>query len=277
MSAAATEAPLVRLVEEVEHLVKSLDPNVITGDKAHPVKMLWNEVGISTYLLFFLLASVITVLIVLWAKRHMATVPKGRAINAFEWVVDFARSNLIDGVIHKNGAKYAPTILTFFFFVLVNNLIGLIPGFKPGTGSIAGTAALAITVFIYFTYQGVKEKGGLGYLAGLAPSGLPKWIVPFIWVIEFVSMLMKPITHALRLFANMYAGHMIMGIFALLTQLFIVAPFMGQSWANAIASPVWFALLTLMYVLEFVVALIQAYVFALLAAVYVDSAVSSGH
>jgi len=277
MSAAASEAPLKALVKEVEHLLSSLDPNVITGDKAHPVKMLWNQVGVSTYLVFFLLAALITLFVVFWGKKHMAPVPKGRAINAFELVVEFARSSLVDGVIHKDAAKYAPTILTFFFFILVNNLLGLIPGCKPGTGTISGTAALAIIVFIYFTFLGLKEKGGLGYLAGLVPHGLPKWVVPFVWLVEFVSMLMKPITHALRLFANMYAGHIIMGIFAILTQLFIVAPFAGQSWANALASPVWFLLLIVMYCMEFVVAAIQAYVFALLAAVYINQAISDGH
>ena len=277
MSAAASEAPLKALVKEVEHLLSSLDPNVITGDKAHPVKMLWNQVGVSTYLVFFLLAALITLFVVFWGKKHMAPVPKGRAINAFEMVVEFARSSLVDGVIHKDASKYAPTILTFFFFILVNNLLGLIPGCKPGTGTISGTAALAIIVFIYFTFLGLKEKGGIGYLAGLVPHGLPKWVVPFVWLVEFVSMLMKPITHALRLFANMYAGHIIMGIFAILTQLFVVAPFVGQSWANALASPVWFLLLIVMYCMEFVVAAIQAYVFALLAAVYINQAISDGH
>lgn len=277
MSAPASEAPLKALVGHVEHLLKSLDPNAITGDKMAPMKMAWNEVSISTYFFFFLIAALITLFIVFWGKKHMARVPKGRAINAFEMVVEFARSNLVDGVIHKNASKYAPTILTFFFFILVNNLLGLVPGCKPGTGTIAGTAALSIIVFVYFTFLGLKDKGGLGYFKSLVPHGLPAWVVPFIWVIEFVSMLMKPITHALRLFANMYAGHIIMGIFAILTQLFVVAPFTGQSWVNALASPVWFLLLVAMYCLEFVVALIQAYVFALLAAVYIDTATSEGH
>ena len=272
---AAGTSPMEQLVPRVEHLIKTLDPLSITGDKAHPVKLLWNDFQVSTYVVFFFIALIVTLAVVFWGKKRMALVPKGRAINAFEFVVEFARNNIVGGIIHKNPEKYTPTLLTLFFFILINNFIGLIPGCKPGTGTIAGTAMLALVTFVYFTAAGVKAKGGLGYLGGLVPHGLPKPIVPLVFVIEFASMLLKPITHALRLFANMYAGHIVLGIFATMTELFVLAPFEGQGWLNILASPVWLALLLAMYVLEFAVAAIQAYVFALLAAVYIDTATGS--
>ena len=272
---AAGASPMEQLVPKVEHLIKTLDPLAIGGDKMDPQKLMWNDFQISTYVVFFFIALIVTVALVFWAKKRMALVPKGRAINAFEFIVDFARNNIAGGIIHKNPAKYTPTILTVFFFILVNNFIGLIPGCKPGTGTIAGTAAMAITIFVYFTCAGIKEKGGFGYLAGLVPHGLPKPIVPLVFVIEFASMLLKPVTHALRLFANMYAGHIVLGIFATMTELFVMAPFEGQSLLNVLASPIWLFLLIAMYTLELAVAAIQAYVFALLTAVYIDTATSS--
>lgn len=269
-------SPLEELVPSVEHLIKSLDPLAVNSNIHDPHKMGLMQPAISQYTFFFFVALALTVTIVFAAKKRMALVPKGRFINAFEMGFDFVRKNIVEGCIHHHSERYVPFIATVFFFVLINNFLGLIPGLKPGTGTIAGTFALSISIFVYFTFLGIKEKGGLGYLKGLVPSGLPSWIVPFIFVIEFISMVLKPITQALRLFANMYAGHMVLGIFAILTELFFVAPFEGGSVLNVAASPIWLLLLFAMYALELMVAAIQAYVFTLLTAVYINSA-TSGH
>lgn len=274
-TAAASASPLDQLIPAVNHLIDALNPiNVITGSGAHPEKMGIMEVGLSTYMVFFIIAVVLTLVIVFWAKSKMALVPKGRAINAFEALVEFVKNNIVGGIIHHNGAKYVPFVATVFIFVLINNILGLIPGSKPGTGTISGTFAIALVVFLYFTIVGIKEKGVGGYIAGLVPAGLPKPIVPLVWVIEFVSMLMRPITQALRLFANMYAGHIVLGIFATLTSLFAQAILHG-SVLSSLASPIWLVILIAIYALEILVACIQAYVFALLTAVYIDSATSS--
>lgn len=272
---AAGLSPLEQLVPSVEHLIKTLDPLAVTGSAAHPVKLGWNEVALSTYTVFFFIAIALTLVVVFAAKKRMAIVPKGRFVNAFEVLVEFVRKNIIDGCIHHHGERYVPFIATVFFFVLVNNLLGLIPGSKPGTGTISGTFALSLSVFVYFTIQGIKEKGGLGYLKGIVPHGLPSWVVPLIFVIELVSLVLRPVTQALRLFANMYAGHIVLGIFAIMTELFFMAPFHGAGALNVVASPIWLLLLFAMYALEVMVACIQAYVFTLLTAVYIDSATSS--
>lgn len=94
-------------------------------------------------------------------------------------------------------------------------------------------------------------------------------------MIELVSLVLRPVTQALRLFANMYAGHIVLGIFAIMTELFFMAPFHGAGALNVVASPIWLLLLFAMYALEVMVACIQAYVFTLLTAVYIDSATSS--
>lgn len=275
MSAEAAVSPMSQLLGRVEHLISMLDPILVTGDSTHPVKMAWNEIGLSTYTVFFFVAVILTLAIVFWAKKRVSIVPKGRGINAFEAVLDFVRGNIVDGSIHHNGAKYVPFVASIFFFVLVNNLLGLIPGSKPGTGTIGGTLALSIIVFVYFTAAGIKEKGGWGYVKAIAPSGLPVAVVPLIFVIEVVSLFLRPVTQALRLFANMYAGHIVLGIFATMTELFFMSVFHGGSILNMAASPIWFFFLVAMYALELMVALIQAYVFALLTAVYIDSATSS--
>ena len=203
----------------------------------------------------------------------MALVPKGRFINMFESLFEFVRNNIAGNAIHHDRNRYVPFLATMFIFILISNLMGLIPGSKSGaTGTISGTVMLSVVVFVYFTYHGIRVKGGWGYLKGLVPHGLPVAIVPLIFVIELVSVILRPVTQALRLFANMYAGHIILGIFAVLTELFFMAAFHGGSWLNMAASPVWLLLVVAIYALEILVCLIQAYVFTLLAAVYIESA-----
>ncbi|MCL2332115.1 MAG: F0F1 ATP synthase subunit A [Actinomycetia bacterium] len=273
MSAGAAYSPVELLGEHVTHLIGSLAPQSVTANGAHPAKMPITQIAVSQYLVFFLIACVVAIAIVFAAKKRAALVPKGRFINTIEFVVDFIR-NGVASIIKKDPQKYVPFLCSVFLFVLVNNLIGLIPGCKPGTGTIGGTFALGIFVFLYATIMGIRVKGGWGFIKGIVPHGLPAPIVPIVWLIEFFSMLLRPITHALRLFANMYAGHIVLGIFSILTQLFFMGLFNSKA-ATAAASPAWMLLLIAMYVLEFVVAFVQAYVFVLLSAVYIDSSVSA--
>jgi len=273
MSAGAAYSPISLLTEHVTHLIGSLSPQSLAGDAEHPVKMGLTQIAFSQYLVFFLLAMVICVIIVFIAKKKIALVPKGRFINAIEFLVDFVR-NGVASIIKNDPQKYVPFLCSVFLFVLVNNLVGLIPGCKPGTGTIGGTFALGLFVFLYATTVGIKVKGGWGFIKGIVPHGLPVPIVPIVFIIELFSLILRPITHALRLFANMYAGHIILGIFAILTQLFFMALFNGKA-LTAVATPAWMVLLIAMYALEVLVAFVQAYVFVLLSAVYIDSSVGS--
>ena len=271
---AANASPLEKLIPAVDHIITSLDPKSIFVGDGYPVKMAWNEATISTYTVFFAIHVIVFIAIVFAARKRMALVPKGRFINMFESLFEFVRNNIAGNAIHHDRARYVPFLATVFIFILISNLMGLIPGTKSGaTGTIGGTLMLSMVVFVYFTYHGIRVKGGWGYLKGLVPHGLPKAIVPLIFVIELVSVILRPITQALRLFANMYAGHIVLGIFAVLTELFFMAPFTGGGGIlNMAASPIWLLLVVAIYALEILVCLIQAYVFTLLTAVYIESA-----
>lgn len=271
--------PFEALPASLEHLLDSLAPLSIAGAKAGtPERVGVMDPSLTTYTLWFLIAAALIVVIVMVFKKKQqegGLVPRGRFVNAMEMLFEFVRKDIVDGAISHGGRKHLPFIATVFFFVLLNNFLGLVPGFKAGTGVIAGTAAISIIVFIYFNYWGIKEKGGLKYLIGLAPSGLPKAIFPIVWLIELVSLFLRPITQALRLFANMYAGHVMLGIFATLTELFIRSAIHNVAPLTSLPGLVWLLLLTVLYLLEILVAAIQAYVFALLTAVYIDSATSA--
>lgn len=128
--------------------------------------------------------------------------------------------------------------------------------------------------FIYFNWQGIKAKGGLGYLKSIAPSGLPKVMVPIIWFFEFFSLCVRLLTLAVRLYGNMFAGHTILGVFAIMTQVFILDAVAYSAPLTAMPAIAWFVFLVAMYALECLVAFLQAYVFTVLSAVYINLATS---
>lgn len=272
--------PLEGLGEHVLHLQEELRPLAIWGDKAGTSDL--PVIGVSdwsltTYMLWFVIAAVLTMLLLLLFKKKQAAgglAPKGRFVNAVEFLVEFVQRDIVDGAIDHGGKKHVPFIATVFFFVLINNVLGLIPSFKAGTGTVAGTAAIAVIVFVYFNYHGIKAKGPVKYFTGLVPHGVPGWIAWLVWLIEFASLLLRPVTQALRLFANMYAGHIILGIFAMMTTLFLQSAIAHGAVLTGLPSVVWLVILIALYMLEVLVAAIQAYVFALLTAVYVNSSIS---
>jgi F-type H+-transporting ATPase subunit a len=188
-------------------------------------------------------------------------------------------------MIGHDGTKYFPFLATVGLFILANNIIGLIPGCKPGTGTMGVTVALSTTVFIFFNSVGFKNQGLWGYIKSFAPAGVPFPINLIVWLIEVFSAFLRIFTLAVRLFANMYAGHIILGIFALLAALFteplIHAIQTGQNVGGAAVGALpaigWIVLMTALYLLEVLVAFVQAYVFTILSAVYIGAAAHSDH
>jgi F-type H+-transporting ATPase subunit a len=183
-------------------------------------------------------------------------------------------------MIGHDGPKYFPFLATMFFFILMNNILGLIPGCKPGTGTMGITVALSTTVFIFFNAVGFKNQGFIGYLKSFSPKGVPFPINILVWAIEVFSAFLRIFTLAVRLFANMYAGHIILGIFAILTALF-TEPLIealraghatGGAFLSALPSIGWLTLMIALYFLEVLVAFVQAYVFTILSAVYIGAA-----
>lgn len=235
--------------------------------------------GITQYTFWLLVASVLLcIAIAIFVKKQKASlVPHGFFVNGVEYLVEYVEDDVAKGVVGTNWRKHFPFLATIFFFVLINNYVGLIPGCKPGTGAIGCTAALALVTFVYFLYFGCKKHGVIGYLKSLAPDGVSFPMNCFVWVIEVFSLLLRPITLAIRLFANMFAGHIVMGSFSIMVTLFaepLLQHFTAMNAVGALPSLAWLAILIIIYVVELIVAFVQAYVFTVLAAVYIQIAES---
>jgi F-type H+-transporting ATPase subunit a len=246
--------------------------------KSHDVSTTYH---ISNYIIFLSLGTVILLAILLAARAQVALKPKGRFYNLIEALVEFVRNDLAVANIGPEGAKYFPFLGTVFFFITLNNLIGTIPGMKPGTGTMGVTVALALFAFIFFNAAGMQKKGVGGYIKGIVPHGVPGVLWPVIWVIEVISLLVRPFTLSIRLFANMYAGHIVLGIFSILTSIGVEQIILGIEGAGVasvaiggISTIAWMLLLTALYLLEIGVAILQAYIFTLLTTVYISLAVA---
>lgn len=253
------------LTEHAQELRESFVPHIVLGN---------GTFGLTQYTFYMILVWIIVALIVCLVAKRLTLIPTNKFLNTVEYGYQFVRNDIGEGVIGHGFKKHVPFLATLFFFILVANFVGLIPGAGAATGAISVTWALATISFVYFNYWGVKAHGGLGYIKSIAPSGLPAVMVPIIWIFEFISLVLRWLTLAVRLYGNMFAGHMVLGIFALATSIFINV---GIQMASPIAavSVGWFALLFIMYALECLVAFIQAYVFTVLSAVYVSLATSS--
>lgn len=259
--------------KEIEHLLEFLATQDVVSVSNFPL---------SNYLIFMAIAITILLIVMLTARSKAALVPKGRFYNLIEALAEFIRNDVAVANIGPDGAKYFPFIGTVFFFILINNLLGTVPGFKPGTGTMGVTVALALITFVIFNAAGMKKKGVGGYWGGLVPHGVPGVLYPVIWVIELISLLIRPLTLSIRLFANMYAGHIVLGIFSILTSIaveqILAGLLHGEGFAmvavGGISAIAWMALLTALYLLEIGVAVLQAYIFTLLTTVYISLAVS---
>jgi F-type H+-transporting ATPase subunit a len=256
--------------EEIEGLLDFL--------KSHEVS---STLHLTNYIVFLAIGTVVVLAILLAARAQVKLYPKGRFYNLIEALVEFVRNDVAVANIGPEGAKYFPFLGTVFFFILLNNLIGTIPGSKPGTGTMGVTVALALMAFIFFNAAGMAKKGAAGYWLGLVPHGVPGVLWPVIWVIEVISLLVRPFTLSIRLFANMYAGHIVLGIFSILTSIAVeqmIHGLTGGGFANVaiggFAMFAWMLLLTALYLLEIGVAVLQAYIFTLLTTVYISLAVA---
>ncbi len=227
---------------------------------------------VSQYVVWMIVIAIVALVAILLAVRKVKTIPEGKIAGLMDWGYDAVCRNMGEGAIGHGYKRHIPFLATMFFFILIANVIGLIPGTKTPTGCLSVTWALATLSFFYFNWQGIKAKGGLGYLKSIAPSGLPGPMVPIIWFFEFFSLVIRWLTLAVRLYGNMFAGHMILGIFAIMTQFFILDAIAYANAVVALPAVAWFLFLAVMYVLECLVAFLQAYVFTILSAVYIGLA-----
>jgi F-type H+-transporting ATPase subunit a len=222
--------------------------------------------------------TLIAVFALVWALRSRITfIPKVSPLLAIEAVVDYIKVEIGDALLGAHAREHMPFLLTIFFFILAGNLIGLIPGCKSATGTMSVTLVLSLSSFCYFNYAGAKAQGVMHYIASLAPAGLPPGVNVAVWAIEAFSMSLRIFALAIRLFANMFAGHLTMGCFAILTSLYflpLLESFTMENLTNGVLSGLWLLILICVYAMEFMVAFIQAYVFTLLSGVYIQLATS---
>lgn len=261
-----------KLPGEINHLVSSFSSIPILGDLM---------TGLTQYTFWLIVSSVALLVIMFVFAKRVAVVPHGRFANAVEYVIEYLENDVGMGILGKESwRRHLPFLGTLFLFIAINNIIGIIPGMKPGTGTISTTAALALVAFVYFVGVGVKNHGAWGYVKSLAPSGVMFPLNILIWLIELISTLLRPITLAVRLFCNMFAGHIVLGSFALMVSLFAEPLISSLSAANvlgAIPSLIFALILFVIYAIEIFVGVIQAYVFTVLTAVYIQGAEAEGH
>ena len=261
-----------KLPAEINHLVSSFSSIPVVGVLVS---------GLTQYTFWLIVSSIVLLIIMFAFAKRVAVVPRGRFANAVEYVIEYLENDVGVGILGKESwRRHLPFLGTLFMFIVVNNIIGIIPGMKPGTGTISTTAALALVVFIYFVRVGMKNHGVWGYIKSLAPKGVMFPLNILIWVIELISTLLRPITLAVRLFCNMFAGHIVLGSFALMVSLFaepLIAQLTAANVLEAIPSLVFGAILFVIYAIEIFVGVIQAYVFTVLTAVYIQGAEAEGH
>lgn len=225
------------------------------------------DMSITLHVVMLWVASLILMLVFWLSFRKRKAVPTGTAA-VLESLVLFVRDEIaIPNMGEKNGKKQTPFLATIFFFILTLNLMGLVPLFTTATGNISVTAALAVMTFLLTQLHGMKENGVGGYFKSLVPSGVPLLLLPILIPIEILGMFTKPFALAVRLFANMTAGHTV--IFGLLGLIIILG--------TVFVSPVSVGFALFINTLEILIAFIQAYIFTVLSALFIGMAMHPEH
>ncbi|TAF93416.1 MAG: ATP synthase F0 subunit A [Cytophagia bacterium] len=220
-----------------------------------------------------LLSAVLLVLIFGAVAKGYAT-NRGKAPKGIQAVIEpiilFIRDEVIKPSIGVGYERFAPYLLTLFFFIFINNLLGLIPGGANLTGNIAVTLVLALLTFIIVHISANKHY----YMHLLKPTGVPIALLPIMVPVEIVGVFMKPFSLMIRLFANITAGHII--ILSLLGLIFIARDLGGAGTGLAV-SPLVLVFTLFMNLIELLVAFLQAFIFTLLTSMYIGSAVENNH
>jgi F-type H+-transporting ATPase subunit a len=250
-----------------EDIVHHLLDYPIGGFTAHQYLLI--GIAVFTIVLFTIMSRVVT---------------EGPPKKSFFGLIEFTMIWIRDEIVypwlgHDRGRKFLGFFWTLFFFILFANLLGLLPfPFNPwertATGNLAVTGALAIIVFFVIQGAGMAAKGPIKYWTGLVPHGTPAFLWPLVWVIEFIGLFTKPFALTVRLFANMTGGH------AALLALFGFLYFVPHANSGVLGIPTTigsFGFILFVLLLETLIALIQAYIFTVLSAIFVSLAVAEEH
>jgi F-type H+-transporting ATPase subunit a len=233
--------------------------------------------GVNRTMILIALAALIVIAVLWFGLRRRSLVPS-KFEAAIESIVIYVRDEVALGIIGpKDGMTFFPYLLALFFFILVGNLFEISPLINfPITSRIALPAFLALLTWVIFVFMGFKRQG-LAYVGHIVwPPGVPTGLKPLVGVIEFVSVfLIRPFSLAVRLFANLVAGHVMLTLLLVSGYVFITS--VGDIGAKALVGVGWFALGLGIYLFEVLVAVLQAYIFTLLSAVYIQTSVHPEH
>ena len=210
---------------------------------------------ITKHQVWWVIAMLLVFLTVRLAGRQKGDVPSGLR-NALEVLIVFIRDEILRPNLHGRTESFLPYFLSLFTCILFSNLLGLLPWGSSATGNVNVTAGLALCTLGLMIGMGIRENGLLTFLRIFTPPGVPFWLMPLMVVVEIVSFMIRPFALTIRLFANMLAGHAVIAVLLGL----IVAPVLAIP-SIGVATAVTF--------LEILVALIQAYIFTMLTAVFV--------
>ncbi len=217
--------------------------------------------------LYMFLAVGLTAVLMLGSGRQL--VP-GRFQSIAEISYEFVAST-IRSTAGSEGMKFFPLVFSLFMFIMVSNVVGIIPYTFTVSSHIIVTASLALLVFFTVLVYGFY-KNGLKFFKLFVPSGIPIVILPLVVLIEIISFLSRPISHSVRLFANMLAGHITLKVFASFITMLGAMGIVG--WAGAVLP---LGLTVALTALELLVAFLQAYVFTILTCIYINDAIHPGH
>ncbi|HEX9681861.1 MAG TPA: F0F1 ATP synthase subunit A [Acidimicrobiales bacterium] len=227
--------------------------------------------AVNKVVLLMWLAVVLVAGFYLVAGSRQQLVPRG-VQNVAEAVVDFIREGIVHQTIGPDGTAYIPFLLTLFSFILVLNLYEVIPLIQmPVTARMALPAFMSLLVWVVFNFVGMKKQGVLGYFKNMMfPPGVPVFLYILVAPIELVStVIVRPLSLAVRLFANLLAGHLILVSFAVLGTALWESTYIGAALPGA--------LLVALTGFEVLVSALQAYIFTILAAVYIGGALHPEH
>ena len=222
--------------------------------------------------LIYLTAVVITSAIFLSAGRKKTSLVPVGVQHVAEAGVNFIEESVVMETIGPEGKKYMPFLTTMFFFILFSNIFEVIPGIQfPANSRMAVPITLALVVWLIYNFVGIRSQGLFGYFKNsLFPPGVPKALYVIVTPIELVStFVVRPFSLAIRLWANMVAGHLLLVTFAILT-----AALWDATYVGAVAP---FAMLILMTGFEILVSVLQAFIFTILTAVYIGGSLHPAH
>ncbi len=231
--------------------------------------------AITRSMIVMVLSVVVLAVVMLAATRRLSVVP-GRGQYRLEAVYGLVRDSIGRDIIGSAHFRpYIPLLFTLFTLILLNNLAGIIPPIQfPTMSRIGFPLALALAVYVVYLVAGVRRRGVGGFFRSLVPGGLPWWVVPVVFVLELVTFLVtRPVTLTLRLFGNMFAGHILLLLFALGGEYLLLH---GEGLLKLVSIPA-FLMFFLFTAFEILISFLQAYVFILLASVYIAEVYADEH